>query len=194
MPTARDSSVSDRLLDACIRCMVEHGYVATTTRRVAEMAGVSQGAQQHYFPSKSALVEAAMERLFLQVMTDAAAVGLDAVDERERAEVLIERICCIHSQPIAPAIFELFTVARTDPQLAACTARMTGEGMRAIIALAHQALPTYAAKPGFEGFVQIAMATARGTAMMAAIPGAEGVYPDWAVVRAQMLAALDALD
>ncbi|HWU32897.1 MAG TPA: TetR/AcrR family transcriptional regulator [Marmoricola sp.] len=188
-----DASVSDRLLDACIQCMVEHGYVATTTRRVAEMAGVSQGAQQHYFPTKSALVEAAMERLFLQIMADAATVGLDASDERERAEILIERICCIHSQPIAPAIFELFTVARTDPQLAECTARMTGEGMKAIISLAREALPTYAAKPGFEQFVQIAMATARGTAMIAAIPGAEGAYPEWSAVRSQMLAALDEL-
>jgi len=193
MPTVRDASVSERLLDACIQCMVERGYVATTTRRVAEMAGVSQGAQQHYFPTKSALVEAAMERLFVQIMTDAATVGLDAAGERERAEILIERICCIHSQPIAPAIFELFTVARTDPQLAECTARMTGEGMKAIISLAQSALPTYAVKPGFEDFVQTAMAAARGTAITAAIPGAEGAYPSWVALRTQLLAALDAL-
>ena len=193
MPTVRDASVSERLLDACIQCMVENGYVATTTRRVAEMAGVSQGAQQHYFPTKSALVEAAMERLFVQIMTDAATVGLDAADERERAEVLIERICCIHSQPIAPAIFELFTVARTDPQLAECTARMTGEGMKAIISLAQNALPTYATKQGFEDFVQTAMAAARGTAITAAIPGADGAYPSWSALQTQLLAALDAL-
>lgn len=193
MSTARDVSVSERLLDACIQCMVEHGYVATTTRRVAEMAGVSQGAQQHYFPTKGALVEAAMERLFIQIIADVATAGLDAPDERARAEILIERICCIHSQPIAPAIFELFTVARTDPQLAGCTARMTGEGMKAIISLARSALPTYAAKEGFEDFVQTAMAAARGTAITAAIPGAEGAYPSWPALRKQLMAALDVL-
>lgn len=185
--------MSDRLLDATIQCMVEHGYVATTTRRVAEMAGVSQGAQQHYFPTKSALVEAAMERLFTQVMADAASRGFDAADERERAEILIDRICWIHSQPIAPAIFELFTVARTDPQLAVCTARMTTEGMKAIIILGREALPTYGKLPGFEDFVQIAMAAARGTAMLAAIPGADGAYPAWSAIREHLLTALDAL-
>ena len=186
-------TVSDRLLDATIECLVEHGYVATTTRRVAEMAGVSQGAQQHYFPTKGALVEAAMERLITQVLTEAATAGLEARTERKRAEALLDRIWHIHSQPIAPAILELFNVARTDPQLAKCTARMTSEGMRAILALAHDALPTYAAKPGFDDFVQVAMATARGTEILAAIPGAGAAHPTWQAVRTHMLAALDAL-
>jgi AcrR family transcriptional regulator len=35
------------LLDAAVACLMEDGYAALTTRKVAERAGVSQGAQQH---------------------------------------------------------------------------------------------------------------------------------------------------
>ena len=42
------------LLDAAIESLIDDGYAAMTTRRVSERAGVSQGAQQHYYPTKSA--------------------------------------------------------------------------------------------------------------------------------------------
>ncbi|MCK9248120.1 MAG: TetR family transcriptional regulator [Solirubrobacteraceae bacterium] len=52
-----------RLLDATIRSLVDSGYAATTGRRVAELAGVSRGAQTHHFPQMSDLVTEAIEHL-----------------------------------------------------------------------------------------------------------------------------------
>ena len=37
------------LLDATIECLVEFGYAKTTTGRIADLAGVSRGAQIPYF-------------------------------------------------------------------------------------------------------------------------------------------------
>ncbi len=189
----RRTATTEKLLDATIECLAEDGYVATTTRRVAERAGVSQGAQQHYFPTKAALVDAAMTRLIEQLLADAVSRGVDAGTDREAAEALLELIWEIHNLPITPAVLELFNVARTEPKLARRVAEMTTGGMAAIVEIAERSLPTYAARPGFADFLQIAMATVRGTVIVAAIPGAEGAHPSWPQVREHLLTSLERL-
>lgn len=189
----RRSATTERLLDATIECLAELGYTATTTRRVAERAGVSQGAQQHYFPTKAALVDAAMVRLTEQLMADAARRGIKASSEAERAAELIDMIWEAHNLPVTPAVLELFSVARTEPRLARRVAELTGAGMAGLQLVAAQALPTYAARPGFADLVQIMIATVRGTVIMAAIPGADASHPSWSAVRTHLLDSLDAL-
>jgi AcrR family transcriptional regulator len=53
----------DALLEAAARVLVEDGYEGATTKRVAEVAGVSIGSLYQYFPSKEALVGGLCERL-----------------------------------------------------------------------------------------------------------------------------------
>ncbi|MBV9832442.1 MAG: helix-turn-helix transcriptional regulator, partial [Marmoricola sp.] len=52
-----------RLLDATIECLVEHGWSGTSTTLVSQRAGVSRGAQLHHFPTKNDLVVAAVEHV-----------------------------------------------------------------------------------------------------------------------------------
>src|SRR4051795_4690266 len=52
-----------RLLEATVDCLVEVGFAGTSTTLVSERAGVSRGAQLHHFPTKNALVVAAVEHL-----------------------------------------------------------------------------------------------------------------------------------
>ncbi|MCR1783317.1 TetR/AcrR family transcriptional regulator [Nocardioides carbamazepini] len=189
----RRAATTERLLDATIECLAEDGYVATTTRRVAERAGVSQGAQQHYFPTKAALVDAAMVRLVEQLLVDAGTRGLDVGTERERAGALLDLIWEIHHLPITPAVLELFNVARTEPALAQRVAEIVCGGMGEVQGIAAGALPSYAGRDGFADFVQIAMATVRGTVLVAAIPGAAGAHPTWPVLRAHLLESLERL-
>ena len=56
----RSRATQIRLLDATVDCLVEHGWAGTTTTVVAARAGVSRGAQLHHYPTKSALVIAAV--------------------------------------------------------------------------------------------------------------------------------------
>lgn len=189
----RRAETTKRLLDATIECLAEDGYVATTTRRVAERAGVSQGAQQHYFPTKAALVDAAMTRLVDQLLADAATRGLDVGTERERAAALLDLIWEIHHLPVTPAVLELFNVARTEPALAQRVAEIVCGGMGEVQGIAAAVLPSYAGRDGFADFVQIAMATVRGTVLVAAIPGAAGAHPSWPVLRAHLLESLERL-
>ena len=62
----RTAAMRTRLLDATIECLVTYGYAGTTTPRVAQLAGVTRGAQIHHFRSKEDLVVAAIEHLAQQ--------------------------------------------------------------------------------------------------------------------------------
>jgi len=44
------------VLSAALALFCEHGYAATSTRRIAEAAGVAEGLIFHYFPTKDALL------------------------------------------------------------------------------------------------------------------------------------------
>ncbi|HSC49349.1 MAG TPA: TetR/AcrR family transcriptional regulator [Gaiellaceae bacterium] len=59
--TAR-SAAEEALLDAAERLLVEVGYAAITTRRLAEEAGVNHGLVHYYFGSNENLLVRALER------------------------------------------------------------------------------------------------------------------------------------
>ena len=60
----------DRILDAAISCFIELGYTNVTTAKVASAAGVSRGAMLHHFPSKTELIQAAVEYLHVKLLED----------------------------------------------------------------------------------------------------------------------------
>jgi AcrR family transcriptional regulator len=66
--TAR-SAAEEALLDAAERLLVEVGYAAITTRRLAEEAGVNHGLVHYYFGSNDNLLVRALER-FTERMID----------------------------------------------------------------------------------------------------------------------------
>ena len=51
------------ILDAALGCFHDLGYNSTTTEKIAQRAGVSRGAMLHHFPSRQALIAAAVEHL-----------------------------------------------------------------------------------------------------------------------------------
>src|ERR1700761_2841821 len=59
----RRASTRARIIDATITGLAERGYQATTTRRVAELAGVSPGTLAHHFPSRLDLITSTLEEI-----------------------------------------------------------------------------------------------------------------------------------
>lgn len=53
-----------KLVDGTIELLKKKGYAAFRTAEVADVAGVSRGAQTHHFPSKDGLVLQALEEVF----------------------------------------------------------------------------------------------------------------------------------
>ncbi|RMI32709.1 TetR/AcrR family transcriptional regulator [Nocardia stercoris] len=187
----RRAATIDALLEATIRALSEVGYGALTTRGVAQSAGVSQGAQQHYFPTKSALVTAAMERLIEQLTTRAMATPVRAESERDRALELLDRLWELHTLPICPAVLELYNAARTDAELAQRVSSLTRIGMESIRSVAAQFLPTCAQAPGFADFVDVATSTMRGTVVLTSVPGLADAHPGWPRIRTMLMQLLE---
>ncbi len=68
-PKARDSTTRDLLIAATSQIMVEEGYAAATSRRVAAQAGVKPALVHYYFPT--------MDELYLAVFRTGATIYLD---------------------------------------------------------------------------------------------------------------------
>jgi AcrR family transcriptional regulator len=108
----RSAETRAKLLDATIELLVESGYASTTTRAVAERAGVSAGAQTHHFPRRVDLVAAAVERLTEQRI---AAIRVAATDEGVGG--ILDVLWADFSGPIFKVFVKLWIAADDEPEL-----------------------------------------------------------------------------
>ena len=116
----KSAMMRDTILDAALECFITIGYASTTTARIAEKAGVSRGAMLHHFPSKTELMQAAVEYLHEKLLEIYAGnietVSPDLpVDERNRKG--LEGYWNYLSSELYVAYHELCVAGRTDPEL-----------------------------------------------------------------------------
>jgi AcrR family transcriptional regulator len=132
---AVSSTPRDRLLDAVIALMLADGFEGVSVRRVAGAAGASIGAVQHHFPTKSAMLAAAMERVSDEFMARLRA-STDGADDPELLlrSVLTELLGAGEERRKATVIWlQRMARAAVDPEVAAGHAREWRE-LEALIA------------------------------------------------------------
>ena len=111
------------ILEAAVRCFVEHGYANTTTAMIADEASVSRGAMMHHFPSRSAAMNAVVGYLHVRRLNEYRALmtDIDSPDQtltRAAIRVSVENAWKYVNLPSFIAYQELLGAARTDPELA----------------------------------------------------------------------------
>lgn len=151
-----------RLLEATVACLIAHGYVGTTTHRVAARAGVTRGAQVHHFPSKETLVVAAVEHLAEQRVR--AALRGHRRDPR-RTDPAVEVLGFLwdtHQGDMFVATMELWAAALTDDVLAGHVIRVERLVNQAVIAAVAELLPGCAAQQALRNAIYTAMDVLRG--------------------------------
>jgi AcrR family transcriptional regulator len=161
----RRDETRGKLLDATIESLLAGGYQATTTRRVAELAGVSAGAMTHHFPQRVDLVGAAVERLAEQraVALRQEAAGLPA-DRKARTRAALDLLWHDFSSDLFAVFVKLWVAAADDPDLYARLVPLEREIAREITS----AVPSFAgANPpdDLHARVTTALATMRGLAL-----------------------------
>jgi AcrR family transcriptional regulator len=183
------------LLDAAVECLIDEGYAAVTTRGVAERAGVSQGAQQHYFDGRVDMVVQAVGHLSQRLAEQSREqIRTGQRDERRRMQTLLDRMWDIHTGPAFQTAADLWAAARTDLELREPIENLGRDLDRQLAQLIAEVLPTLANTDSGRTLIDVAMATARGLALRR-LPGLEAtVDRRWRAAKSLLMETFDALD
>ena len=158
----RTAAMRTRLLDATIECLVTYGYAGTTTPRIAEIAGVTRGAQVHHFRSKEDLVVAAVEYLAQQRIQKAMRQDAGIWKGPDPVVGVLEFLWNSHQGDMFVATIELWVAARTDDVLAREVARVEPMVNSTLITAVAQLLPDHAARKNVRNVLYTAMDALRG--------------------------------
>lgn len=152
-----------RLLEATIDCLVEHGWSGTTTTLIAEKAGVSRGAQLHHYPTKAALVLAAVAHLAQRRADDlrAEAANLPA-GTGQRVDRVIDLLAAAFTGPLYVAALEVWVAGRTDPELRAALVPLEARVGREMHRLAVDLLGVDESRPHMRTTIQATLDLLRG--------------------------------
>ena len=110
----RRQRTQDLVLDAAIELLFERGYVNFTTADVAERAGVSRGAQNHYFRTKNDLVISACRRAMAIAIANAKSIAAEARGSSDVLNYFIDQSRRFFLAPSYIATIDLLIAARTD--------------------------------------------------------------------------------
>ena len=159
------------ILDAAVACLVEDGYAGASTLAVQARAGVSRGRLLHHFPSRAELLVAAAGHLsttlLAEVQARAAALMADEPAGRERVDRAIELMWATFQEPPFWAAMELWTAARTDPELKAALRSEERRLRTAIRAVADEIWgPEVAAAPLYAELCELLFTSMRGVAIV----------------------------
>jgi AcrR family transcriptional regulator len=160
----RSRATQQRLLDAAVACLVEQGWAGTTTTGVAERAGVSRGAQLHHYPTRAALVLAAVAHLAHrraeEIRTEAGA--LPPASLPERVDRVVDLLAVAFTGPLFVAALEVWVAARTDPDLRRALIPLEAQLGRDLHRLAVDLLDADETRPGVREAVQATLDLLRG--------------------------------
>ncbi len=190
----RRAETRAKLLDATVQSVLEVGYAATTTRRVAERAGVSQGAQTHHFPHRVDLVSAAVEWLAERRIAELREMASDLPEDPAlRMGALLDLMWADFSSGTFTVFVKLWIAAADDAELYERLVPVERQVTRAIGELARQLGGELVERPGWEAHLTLVLSVLRGLALTERFePRGRSRRDPWPSIRASLLAAFAA--
>ncbi|MER7625544.1 TetR/AcrR family transcriptional regulator [Streptomyces sp. NPDC126503] len=152
----RSRATRQRLLEAAVSCLAEHGWAGSTVAVVAERAGVSRGAAQHHFPTREDLFTAAVE-----YVAEERSQALRALPARDREEA-VAGIVALYTGPLFRAALQLWVAAAHEDQLRDRVAELEARVGRESHRIAVDLLGADESRPGVRETVQGLLDMARG--------------------------------
>jgi AcrR family transcriptional regulator len=172
---ARAVETHNKLLDATIECLEERGYAGTSTTAICKAAGCSQGALFKHFAVKNALLAAAVQRLFGQLIAD----YRDAVQGIEPGlagvRPALRALWHIFERPALRSVFELYIAAQTDDDLRTHLEPVMTAHRDNLHAVAAAMFPGGAAAPQFINAIDCVVNALQGMAIGLLAPAPDAV-------------------
>ena len=114
----RRNETQAAILSASIDLLAKHGYAGFSASRVAARAGVSRGAQEHYFPKKNDLIAAATRYAMREAVEHARSLARSATRSKDPIEKFLKDSEHFFFRPVFQAMIEIMIAARSDRALA----------------------------------------------------------------------------
>jgi AcrR family transcriptional regulator len=188
----RSEATRAALLEATIACLVEDGYANTTTARVAERAGLSRGAHLHHFRTRDALLAAAADHLTRRRHEKLLAAADHLPAGGDRVARGLDLLWSSYASPLYQAALNLWTHARTDPELRAQLVPVERALDRQTLELARKLFPDAAGRADFDRLVELSTATMRGLVVLDTLhPEGRRGQQQWTSCRAELVALLE---
>lgn len=192
----RSRATRQRLLETAVECLAELGWANTSVVVVAERAAVSRGAAQHHFPTREALITAA-----LRYGADARVVEFRRQvarlpDGPDRTLAVLELITGIYLGPLFRGALQLWAASVADDGLRAQIIPLEASFAREVHQVALELLGVDERRPGVREAVQATLDLARGLGLADILTDdsrrRSGVLAYWAAVLDDVLARPDA--
>jgi AcrR family transcriptional regulator len=151
-----------KLLEATLACLGELGYARATTTEIVRLAGLSQGALFKHFPSKAALMSAAVEHLFEELVAGYEATFTHLPGQVADAAHAFDLLWEIFTGPRLAIAFELYLSARTEPALRAALEPVVRHHRAHLIAQARLLFPQAASHADFDAWIDLMMLSMEG--------------------------------
>lgn len=185
----RSRATRQRLLEAAVACLAEHGWAGSTVSVVAERAGVSRGAAQHHFPTREDLFTAAVEYVAEERSTALRALFPEgAADRRDVVAALVD----LYTGPLFRAALHLWVAASNEDQLRPRVTELESRVGRETHRIAVDLLGADESVPGARETVQGLLDMARGLGLANLLTDDTGrrdrVVAQWAVLLDEALA------
>jgi AcrR family transcriptional regulator len=114
----RRSTTQAAILAASVKLLIEDGYAGFSASRVAARAGVSRGAQEHYYPKKIDLIGAATRFAMDEAVRHAQSLAASAAHSPDPIEKFLADSQHFFFAPIYRALIEIMIAAHSDRALA----------------------------------------------------------------------------
>jgi AcrR family transcriptional regulator len=115
---SRGEETRRALIAACVACLNERGYAATSIEAVMARAGASRGSVLHQFPTRLALMAATIETAMQDMMADTRARYDAVASPVEKYRRMSDLFWQTQQIPEAVAVTEVLMAARWDADLA----------------------------------------------------------------------------
>ncbi len=143
----RSEETRTRLLEATLESLVAVGYARTSTTEIAERAGVSRGAQVYHYPTKAALVAAAVEHLLQRRYQELQQLFAEQLPRAGGPGAAIDLLWRMFEGPTFAAWLEFVVASRTDPELHAAVVRQSEPFVNSVGEALRKYLPEAAWNP-----------------------------------------------
>ncbi|MEU3419674.1 TetR/AcrR family transcriptional regulator [Streptomyces murinus] len=156
----RSRATRQRLLEAAVACLAEHGWAGSTVAVVAERAGVSRGAAQHHFPTREDLFTAAVE--YVAEERSSALRDLFPYGVRGDRRAVVTALVDLYTGPLFRAALQLWVAASNEEQLRGRVTELEARVGRETHRIAVELLRADESRPGVRETVQGLLDMARG--------------------------------